>query len=152
MKIAMISYNTFVNGVNNGLRSNGENHILLLQNANGDTWGISQSGTEKQWYQETKTTVDPLWEQLQKELPTIDKVVFYVGSYGAERVIELAGEHGLTPDRAIFVLCHCNLHKKLSVIQERGFTASKLIYCECGGHGTMRNIYQEFLNKGTLPS
>ena len=146
MKTALISYNTFVDGERNGWKSQGENSVLLLQNADGDKWGTSQSGeTHEQWHEATKAIVDPRWGQLQIELPTIDKVVFYVGSYGAERVIELAAEHGLTPDRATFVLCDCNMTKKMGVIRSRGFASSRVIDCECGGHRTMWRLYKEAL-------
>lgn len=152
MRIAMISYNTFLAEEHNGWKHNGSNSVLLLQNADGRKWGASQTArkTHKEWYQETKAIVAPLWEQLKSELPTIDKVVFYVGSHGAERVIELAAEHGLTPDRAAFLLCGCNTPRKIEMIRSRGFSSSMSMVCECGGHDTMRRLYYDVLCHGSL--
>ncbi|MSU54566.1 MAG: hypothetical protein EXS48_01865 [Candidatus Staskawiczbacteria bacterium] len=158
MRIAMISYNTFVRGQANGLKtgSEGGNSILLFQNADGKAWGmtqfISSGDREQQWHKEAKVLADPLWEQLKNELPTLDRVVFYVGSTGAERVIELAAEHGLAPECALFVFCDCNMSRKQGVIRERGFSSSKVLYCECGGHSTMARIYQMVLNGDPLPA
>lgn len=156
MKVAMISYNMFVDGECNGWKNNGENGVLLLQNSDGNKWGVDQNATTgaqlKAGADDCVLKVNGLWSQLVEVLPTIDKVVFYVGSYGAERVIELAAEHGLTPDRAIFILCDCNMTKKMGVIRSRGFSSSKVVYCECGGHGTMGRLYNDVLTKGSLPS
>ena len=152
MKIAMISYNAFVQNENNGWKKNGSNEVLLLQNADGKAWGTTQKGGNQElWDKETKAIVDPLWEQLKSVLKTIDKVVMYVGSYGAERIINLAAENGLTPDRAIFVFCSCNQAAKSQAIRQGGFAQSQIIDCECGGHGTMRWIYDRALSKGELP-
>lgn len=157
MKVAMISYNTFVDGEHNGWKNNGDNSVLLLQNSNGSKWGMTQnipaprSEAGKQWNFEAKTLLDPLWEELKRELPTIDKVVFYVGSDGAERVIDLAGDNGLTPDHAIFVMCDCNMSRKMGVVRDRGFSSSQRVMCECGGHNTMNRIYRSALN-GSLPN
>jgi len=157
VKVAMISYNTFVGGEQNGWKSRGENRILLLQNVNGNAWGMSQhvvgsrSQAEEKWGTEAKAVIDPLWEQLQSELPTIDMVVLYVGGHGAERIIELAAKYGLVPDRATFVFCDCNLAKKMKMVREGGFSSSRIVPCECGGRGTMERLYRYAL-KGNLPA
>jgi hypothetical protein len=146
MKTAMISYNTFVQGEENGWKHGPNAAVLLLQNTTGATWGTSQSGkSHDEWYAETVAIVDPLWEQLKSELPTLDCVIMYVGSHGAERIIELAALYGLTPDRALFVLCHCNSGYKMMAISTNGFEASPIIGCECGGHETMKRLYEEAL-------
>lgn len=146
MKTAMISYNAFVSE-SNGLKVDGNNSVLLLQNADGKTWGTSQFGkTKKGWHEETKAIVDPLWRQLRDQLSSFDKVAIYVGSYGAEQVIELAAKSGLTPKQAVFVLCGCNSDVKMGIIKRLGFSSSRLISCECGGHKTMMHIYYEALN------
>ncbi|HRH25657.1 MAG TPA: hypothetical protein PLD99_01735 [Parcubacteria group bacterium] len=151
MRAAMISYNTFVAGNENGWKNQGDNNLLLLQNADGNMWGTSQFGkTAEQWNDETKSLIDPLWADLERELASLDVVVFYVGSYGAERIIELAAEHGLTPDRAVFVFCDCNMEKKSEVLRARGFENSRVIDCECGGHTTMRRVYTEILRYGRV--
>ena len=154
MRVAMISYNLFVDGERNGWKNLKDNSILLLQNTAREGWGMSRapltkSGEDKQ-HTESVAILDPLWTQLQNELPTIDAVVMYVGGVGAERVIAFAAKHGLTPDRAIFVCCDCNLHTKLCLINSNGFSSSIIIDCECEGHSTMNRIYRRILNEGRL--
>lgn len=154
MKVAMISYNTFVDGERNGWKNQGDNSVLLLQNEDGSRWGVNQdaknSAELKAGADDCVAKVNGLWGQLVEALPTIDKIVFYIGSYGAERVIELAAEHGLTPDKAVFVRCDCNMTKKMGVIRDRGFSFSKVVDCECGGHRTMRSLYNDILTNGNL--
>jgi len=156
MKVAMISYNTFVDGESNGWKNQGDNSVLLLQNEDGSGWGVDQNATNSAQLQagadDCVGKVNGLWGQLVEVLPTIDKVVFYVGSYGAERAIELAAEHGLTPDKAIFVCCHCNLNVKMRVIRDRGFSSSVIVDCECGGYNTMRLLYNNVLIGAGLPN
>lgn len=156
MRVAMISYNAFVDGEPNGWKNQGDRAVLLLQNEDGSMWGVDQNATSsaqlKAGADDCVAKVNGLWGQLVEALPTIDKVVFYVGSYGAERVIELAAEHGLTPDKAVFVCCDCNMTKKMSMVRDRGFSSSKVVDCECGGHGTMRRLYKDVLTKGSLPN
>jgi len=148
VKVAMVSYNAFAPG-ENGWKKNGDNSVLLLQNENGKRWGVKQFGGGPA---ECRVQVESLWDQLKKELPTIDKVIFYVGSRGAERVIELAAENGLTPDRAVFVFCDCNMRSKQGVIRDRGFEDAAIMMCECGGHSTMSRIYDSVLENGTIHS
>ena len=156
MRIAMISYNTFVDNEQNGWKNNGNNSVLLLQNTDGSRWGVDQGATNAAELQagadDCVSKVNDLWSQLVVALPELDKVVFYVGSYGAERAIELAAEHGLTPDRAVFVFCDCNMARKMEVVRSRGFSSSRVVDCECGGHNTMRYLYDNALNRGILPN
>lgn len=151
MKIAMISYNTFVKGSENGWKEGNGGSILLLQNQNGSAWGLPQFVPPQSGAQFCRDMINCLWDKLREVLPTIDKVIFYVGSNGAERAIELAAENGLTPDRAIFVFCDCNYSVKAELIRSRGFSCSKVVGCERGGYSTMRRIYNDFLAEGKLP-
>lgn len=157
MKIAMISYNTFVDGESNGWKNNGENNVLLLQNEDGQKWGRRQvlimdesDRAEEIWDSETRQAAYPLWHELKQALPTIDKAIIYVGER-AELMINMAAEYGLAAERAIFVMCDCDMTKKKRMIHSRGFTTSKVIECECGGHNTMMRIYHKVLVKGIVP-
>lgn len=156
MNVAMISYNTFVNGESNGWKTNGENRVLLLQNEDGKKWSRRQvlimneaDRAEEIWGRETRQAAYPLWNELKEALPTIEKVVIYVGEK-AELMIELATSGGLTADRAIFVMCDCNMGRKMDMIRSRGFSSSKVIECECGGHNMMLRMYHNALMKGKL--
>lgn len=150
-RVAMMSYNTFVNGQPNGWVTNGDNAVLLLQNERGDLWGIEtlpmREGIEK-----CRSLIDNLWAQLQAEMATLDAFMLYVGAEGAEHVIELAAQHGLRPEQANFILCDCGYRTKRSMIERLGFGSSLVIKCECGGHNTMARIYREILEQGQLPT
>lgn len=152
MRVAMISYNTFVKNEQNGWKTQDGNAVLLLQNEDGSQWGIPKGIKMETGTSACIAQVNSLWNQLAQSLPTLDKVIFYVGAQGAERTIELAAEHGLTPDRAIFVLCDCNIAKKMNLLRSRGFSSSKLIDCSCGGHIVMKNIYNTILEGNALPN
>lgn len=93
---------------------------------------------------------DTVWGTLHDHLPVLDKVVFYVGTHGAERIIELAVLNGLDPDRAVFVFCDCNLGKKMKMLKEYGFSRSQVISCECGGDFTMAKIFDNVLKYGEI--
>lgn len=153
MKIAMISYNAFASG-NNGWKSAGDNHLLLLQNSKGEVWGTPQTFRGEEEFAKTvaiaKELIENNWDKLLASLGKIDLVIFYVGSYGAERAIELAHEKGLDPMKAVFVLCDCNYGGKIDMLMRYGFSSSRVIKCECGGHYTMRRIHDNFLETGEV--
>jgi hypothetical protein len=151
MQAALISYNTFVNGETNGWKSRGDNRVLLLQNGENQQWGIPQAGDLATWMKAVKDQVDPLWVQLLGELRAIDMVVMYVGTYGAEQIIDLAADNGLSAERAAFVLCDCNMGRKTAIIRKRGFAQAPTFMSECGGHSTMRELYRGLLRTGRLP-
>ncbi len=144
MKVAMVSYNRFVRGEENSWGGEGDNRVLLIQD------DISDTPNYKEYKESLKATVPQLYELLKNELPTIDRVIVYVG-FETRYVIELAAKYGLAPDRAIFVLCDCNLTEKMKVLKECGFSSSKVVLCECGGVITMGRIYRDFLAHGILP-
>ncbi len=147
MRTVMMSYNTFVPGLENGWHEQNGNAVLLLQNETGQAWGITQFGSTKaEWRAETEGVVNPLWAKLMEALPTIDEFVFYVGSYGAEHIIELAAKHGLTPEKTVFVLCDCNMGPKMNVLNKAGFATARKEMCECGGRETMRVMFEDALS------
>ncbi len=153
MKIAIISYNNFVQRETNGWKNNGDNSVLLIQNEKQLGRGRDPSKIiPREIYDEMVETIDPLWKKLQNELAIIDKVVLYVGREGAEHFITLAAKHGLEPNRIIFVLCACNKMDKLELIRGYGFDRAKIIFCECGGNETMYNIYNFALTVGKIPN
>lgn len=151
MRVAMMSYNTFVPGQTNGWAAKGNNAVLLLQNERGDLWGI-ETLPMAQGIAKCRGLIDNLWTQLEAELPTLDAFMFYVGAEGAEHVIELAAQHGLKPEKANFILCKCQYGMKRGMIQNLGFGSSLVINCECGGQTTMGRIFREILEQGQLPS
>ena len=154
MRVAMISYNAFVHGEENGLKERGGNSVLLLQNETGSKWGLLQvrkRNDDPSWYAQANAIVGPLWMKLVDEMETIDKVVIYVGATGSERVIELAEQHGLVPEKAVFVMCDCGIHAKKEILVAYGYATSQVIECECGGQDAMLQIYDRVLRDGSMP-
>lgn len=153
-RIAMLSYNTFLGTCQNGWV---DGRLFLVQNDNGLVWGAPQLGTESDedsltvlGIQEVKGQVGSHWQQLAEHLPTLDKVVIYVGDRGSEHTIEYAAKHGLDPEKAMFVFCDCNMSAKEAAIIRHGFACSRRISCECGGHGTMKRMADNFLATGEI--
>ncbi len=148
--IALVSYNGFVDGESNGWKERGDKKVLLFQNSGGLSWGAQQRPQSQSELVAGAKSVERQigchWGVLADAIPELDTVYFYVGSYGAERAIELAREHRLDPGKAAFVLCDCGYSKKIGLIREYGFSSSRIIMCECGGHTTMRRLYDAALS------
>lgn len=155
-KVAMLSYNTFLSGHH----PNGwiEDKLFVVQNDNGAKWGSLQVSPTRaeipslkaKGIEEVQGFVANHWQQLSGIIPELDKVIIYVGDRGSEHTIEYAAKFGLKPDKAVFVLCDCNLGEKEEKINQHGFSTSKRIRCECGGHGIMNAIAKKFLATGEL--
>ena len=150
-KVAMVSYNRFANG------DNGWNHgiadVLLLQDTN--LWGAPQFGLAEglpearaEGIASVGEKVGSHWQTLAESLLDLDTVYIYVGDRGSEGAIELAQANGLSPSKAVFVFCSCNLHKKRALVAYHGFKESQIINCECGGHATMGGIYRSLMVQG----
>ncbi|MBI4120730.1 MAG: hypothetical protein HY457_00535 [Parcubacteria group bacterium] len=153
-KIAMLSYNTFLPGFSNGWV---EGKLLLIQDRNGAPWGAPQFGPlaqkavlQDQGDQQIARAVGSHWQQLTEHLPTLGRVIIYVGDRGSEGTIEHAAKHGLDPAKALFVFCDCNMRAKEALIKQHGFEGSPRVMCECGGHQTMAMIARKFLATGEL--
>ncbi|TSC56097.1 MAG: hypothetical protein G01um101418_464 [Parcubacteria group bacterium Gr01-1014_18] len=149
MKVAIISYNEFVDCEGNGWKVAGKNSVLLLQNT-GSAYLKSITMEERQ--KEIKEVTNPLWIQLQNERANIDKIVLYVGSNGSEELIEQLAKQGLTYDQAIFVFCDCDITQKIQLIKKNQLESSQFVLSECGGRETMLKIYKDILRKGALPN
>lgn len=149
MRIAMVSYNGFVDAPN-GWNRRGENEVFLLQNQD-ENWGVPIDSSLEAGAAAARQKITTLWDELMEVLTTLDKVVMYVGSTGAERVIELAAKHNLRPEQAIFVYCDCDLSKKRRMLREFGLESAAQHLCDCGGHDAMRHIFIDFLATGRLP-
>lgn len=135
MKAAIISYNSFLPGKENGWIETEMANIFLLQNESQHVWGVQQmalvtSGT-KVGEECCKKISSSLFERLASDINDFDFVVIYVGSSGAENLISLASSAGLSHEKVVFVLCDCGIGLKKRIIGEKGYTNSKLIDCEC---------------------
>lgn len=144
MKAAVVSYNAFSRD-ENGWQRNGENEVLLVQNDDGSVWGAKQSGTKAEMASEGAQLVTQKWATIGSDLPGLDLVVVYVGSYGAEKIITLAAESGVPSEKMTFVMCDCNLSRKNALIDRHGYASARKIMCYCGGRGEMSRIYTSLL-------
>ena len=155
LKVALLSYNTFFDTDKKGWVNDS---LFLIQGENGATWAAPQSGPvalatvlKAKGDLMVREAVESHWSQLTESLPLLDAMVIYVGDRGSEHSIARAAEHGLAPEKAVFVFCNCNMEAKLGAINRHGFGDSRRMMCECGGHVTMRRIATEFLETGALP-
>ena len=147
----MFSYNAFISEAQNGWKNAGANSLLLIQDPEGRPWGTTQSGiSESEMAKESQIAIEGAWGNLEKEIKTLDKVVIYIGSHGAERAIELAQKSEISSDKVVFVLCDCNIGLKLRTIKNCGYDRAQQIMCECGGRSTMSQIFRTFMETGNL--
>ncbi len=143
-RVAFLTYNTVVDGLANGWQGSNGHRALVLQNTNGE--GARKGGpigAAKRGEQ-----IDALWEELLQQLTDLDHVVVYVGTRGSERAIAYAAL--LPASKVTFVLCDCGLPFKEDLIQMAGLTDARRMPCECGGHRTMKTLYERFLETGEL--
>lgn len=153
MCVAFVTYNTVGGGLSNGWHEgpNGR-RALVLQNTTGSTWFAKQrvqNAAERIAEDDrVRDEIGNLWDQLQKALPNLDHIVVYVGSSGSERAIGLAAQ--LPAQNVTFVLCDCGIGYKLNLIRGNGLANAQLVPCECGGHGSMRRLYDRFMRSDAL--
>ncbi len=158
MKTAFVTYNTLGNGeLANGWHK-GQNgaEALVLQNTKGEAWGAGRGpkdyGFEPREGENLtagrQREIGMLWGELQKHTADIDHLVVYVGANGSQRAVALSAS--LPPERVTYVMCDCSLPAKENMLALVGMRSARRVACECGGHGTMRAIYDRFMAKGTL--
>lgn len=144
----MFSYNGFVSEETNGWKIGKNNEVLLIQDPEGRPWGTTQFGIlTSEMTKETQLVINNAWQALESEIPGLDKIIIYVGSYGAERAIELAKENNILADKITFVMCECGLSNKTQIIRNCGYSNSKQIMCECGGRSTMSRLYYQAITE-----
>ena len=143
--VAFVTYNAVGDGLSSGWHGSPGRRALVLQNTKGDGSLYNGSPIGAAARREQSSI---LWGQLQEALPELDHVVVYVGTEGSERAIALAAE--LTADKVTFVGCDCGLVIKTALIAAAGLIDARLVLCECGGHRTMRRLYDSFMETGEL--
>jgi len=162
MRGAFVTYNTIGDGsLSSGWHKHNGNEGLVLQNTKGFTWAVQEnvgevseppdgySRSDDQHVDVIRSQIEQLWEQLTRELDTLDILVIYVGSTGSERFIELA--KGLPAEKILFVACDCKLDRKNEAIREAGLWEAGGLLCECGGKHTMGEVFGHFMLHGRLP-
>ena len=158
MKIALVSYNIFLDDEESGWKSQGDNSVYLLQNSGHgyrvcDEKFAAPQGAKRDAEDSialVQSQINKHWQILADILSELDFVVVYIGTHGAERAIELAHARQLDPQKVIFVLCDCKKKAKLELLGQFGFARSQRITCECGGHESMRRIYHHILDDGKI--
>jgi len=149
-RVAFITYNQFDGSFKNGWHRRGERSVFLLQNTRGDEWAGdgAEIGDSSAQIRVRHEEIRILWIELLSVLLTIDHIVVYVGQRGSEMAIELTAK--LPSDSVTFVLCACNSEDKAAFIRRAGHGSSRKVWCECGGHLTMENMFHRFLKHGVL--
>lgn len=155
--VAFITYNTVGDGqVGNGWHGLNGRRAFLLQNTRAQRWGARRdpntpSGDDRttdEFADRVRREIEAIWSLLEDQITEIDHVVVYVGASGSERAIALAAR--IPADRITFVGCECGLPFKEILIQAAGLTGVRRILCECGGHRTMRRLFETFMATGEL--
>ncbi len=165
MRGAFVTYNTIGDGsLNSGWHEHNGNHALVLQNTKGFKFAINENIGDAESEADlpdgffrsdtphvgvVKNQIEQLWEQLARELDTLDFLVIYVGSTGSERFIELA--KGVPAEKILFVACDCKLDRKNQAIRAAGLWEAGGLLCECGGRYTMGEVFGHFMLNGKLP-
>lgn len=152
--VAFVTYNTVGSGLSSGWHESGDLRALVLQNTKGRSWAAAQSVSKnsEQYVQETAVVagqIGNLWDTLAQEIPNLDHVVIYVGSDGSENAIALAAKT-LPAQKVTFVGCSCGISHKLFLVADFGLAGAGWVDCECGGHRTMRAIFERFMATGKL--
>lgn len=146
--VAFVTYNTVGDGLSSGWHNGPDGRrALVLQNTTGAQWAVSPPGYGIH-ADRVESMIDILWKQLQEALPGLDQLVVYVGDHGSERAIKLASS--LPSSKVTFVGCSCNGYAKRSRARSAGLTEARWMNCECGGHGTMKRLFQRFMETGAL--
>lgn len=142
--VAFITYNS-LDGLSSGWHEANGRRALVLQNTKGEGSRVNgrpigSANREEQ--------IGMLWTELQNNIHELDHVVVYVGANGSQRAIELASQ--LPPTKVTFVSCDCGLDIKELLITLSGLSEAGRVLCECGGHLTMKVMFQTFMRSGEL--
>ena len=167
--VAFVTYNSVGEGLSSGWHESNGRRALVVQNTKCARWAgpgplataflymmddvVGREATrdaDRQAHDARRGEIGNVWTELQKSLPELDHVVVYVGTGGSEHAIELASK--LPAHQVSFVLCDCNLRRKTAMIAEAGLSDAGVVLCECGGHRTMKLLFQDFMATGELPS
>ncbi len=165
MRGAFVTYNSIGDGnLSSGWHERNGNHALLLQNTKGFAWAFHENTGDVRTIEDlpegyfrsdtphvgvVTEQIEQLWEQLVREIDTLDFLVIYVGSTGSKRFIELAKE--LPAEKITFVACDCDLVNKTNKIFGAGLQGAGRLLCECGGNKTMGELLHKFLDDGLAP-
>lgn len=126
----------------------------MLQNTRGERWAVDSffrtddAYRRRKYADHVRDEIGTLWGKLQETIAEIEHVVVYVGSNGSERAIALAAQ--LPASKVTFVGCDCGLLQKEAMVQTAGLAAARRMLCECGGHRTMGQLFERFMETGEL--
>ncbi len=151
MKIALVTYNSIFAVEKQGWITD---DIFVIQDDNYRTWYVDRFGFDAKNHSFQQRGVSKIekvignhWLQLAAHLDEFDMVFIYVGDSGSERTIKFAKQNRLDPEKATFVMCHCNEDDKKSLIASCGFSKSTILMCECGGQITFSVLYADLCKK-----
>lgn len=155
---AFISYNTFVEGMENGSYEHGDRKVVLLQNPAARRWAArgnepsvpGDERPEESRRADREEAIVGMYAGL-RYVVCADHVVMYVGA-GSMREHDyfpfVAGRHS---SQVTFVFCDCDESSKRKWLLQKGFASARVVECECGGHDTMKRLFTRFMEEGELP-
>lgn len=146
LKAAFLTYNR-VGNLSNGWNGEGDHQVFVASHPRGQRWG-AEGDTLHEQTRTIETALGAAFEQIEAILSEIDLLVVYVGDSGSEGAIELASR--MPAHKVAFVFCSCNFSRKRSLVAESGMSQSQVISCECGGHGTMGALANQFIQSGSI--
>ena len=145
---AFVTYNTLNGALENGWHQAGGHRALLLQNTKGERWAVKPGDADERLVAGRSRMLGELWRELKNHLHALDHLVIYLGANGCQRAISFASF--LPQDRVTFVMCECSGAAKESALRLMNLEKTQRIWCECGGHNTMRELFERFLKKGEV--
>lgn len=150
--VAFLTYNSVGEGLGNGWHASNGRRALVLQNTKGARWLADQGPLDPDGHAtetgRVRDEISSLWDELQKGIADLDHVVVYVGSDGSEQAIALAAK--LPEDKVTLVACGCGLFQKKVLARALGLPNPRWVRSECGGHRTMKSLYECFMETGEL--
>ncbi len=153
--VAFVTYNSVGDNLSSGWHDRDGRRAFVLQNSRGERWAVDKfyqadpDGYKRSEHADhVRDEIGMLWGKLQDALLDLDHVVVYVGSRGSERAIALAAQ--LPSSKVTFVGCDCGILQKEAMIQAAGLHEAGRVLCECGGHRTMKRLFERFIATGEL--
>ena len=143
VSVAIVTYN------NHSLKvkmQEGSNSILFLQHTGRPTKNSNNKIKEK------LTLVRDLLAQLKRRLNFFEKIIIYTGDGLGAKIIKLAADRKLPPDKVIFLSSKDNWNKREDeALSSHSFLASQVVIFKENPSDAMYDICQKILTKGELP-
>lgn len=140
-RVALVTYNRIGNGeYPNGVIEKEGLEVYLTQNVDLAKWAVPLGLSDSESIQRRVDALREVFLRSRFNLEMMDHIYFYVGKSGVGVKESVRLTEGLS--NITYVMCGCNWNYKRSLIN-RANPNARVIYGECGGRQTMRNILRE---------